>query len=389
MRFAGRIAVVGDEAGLPYERPPLSKEFLSGEKVAEQIQIRPPAFWLSHQIDLLLGSRVFKVDPAAHAVSADGRGTIKYASLVWAAGGAPRQLSCQGHDVSGIHYIRTLVDVERLRAEMVTARDVVIIGGGYIGLEAAAALSKLGKTVTIVEALDRVLARVACEEISDFYQHEHREHGVGLHLGASATCIEERNGRAIGVRLDSGAVLPADLIIVGIGIVPAVEPLLKAGTLGSNGVDVDSYCRTNLPDVLAVGDCAAHINSFAGDRRIRLESVQNANDQAKVAASTIVGNGVPYSSVPWFWSNQYDLRLQTVGFSGGYDQVVVRGSPASRSFSAIYLRDGIVIALDCVNATRDYVQGRALVVGRARPDLSALADCSVALRSLAGSTEAT
>jgi 3-phenylpropionate/trans-cinnamate dioxygenase ferredoxin reductase subunit len=176
--------------------------------------------------------------------------------------------------------------------------------------------------------------------------------------------------------------LPADLVIVGIGIIPAVEPLLQADAIGNNGVDVDGLCRTSLPDVFAVGDCAAHINSFAEDRRIRLESVQNANDQAKVAASTIVGNGMPYSSVPWFWSNQYDLRLQTVGFSGGYDQVVLRGSPATRSFSAIYLKQGTVIALDCVNASRDYVQGRALVVGRAKPDPSALADCSVALRSL-------
>lgn len=388
LHFAGRVAIVGDEPGLPYERPPLSKDLLSGEKVAEQIQIRPASFWPSHQIEMLSGSRVSKVNAVAHAVSAEGRGVIKYGSLIWAAGGAPRRLCCQGSDLSGIHYIRDLADVERLRAELATAQNVVIIGGGYIGLEAAAVLTKLGKTVTVVEALNRILARVACEEISEFYQQEHLQHGVGLHLGVMATCIEERDGRATGVRLDTGAILPADLIIVGIGIVPAVEPLLQAGAFGKNGVDVDGLCRTTLPDVFAVGDCAAHINLFAEGRRIRLESVQNANDQAKVAASTIVGNDVPYTSVPWFWSNQYDLRLQTVGFAGGYDHVVVRGSPASRSFSAIYLKQNTVIALDCVNASRDYVQGRSLVVGRAKPDLSALADCSVGLKSLVGGTEA-
>jgi 3-phenylpropionate/trans-cinnamate dioxygenase ferredoxin reductase component len=388
LHFSGRVGIAGDEPGLPYERPPLSKDFLSGEKAPEQFQIRPSSFWPAHQIEILPGSRVVQVNPVAHTVSVEGRGESKYGSLIWAAGGAPRHLSCPGSDLPGIHYIRNLADVVHLRAELATAQDIVIIGGGYIGLEAAAVLSKLGKAVTVVEALNRILARVACEEISDFYQQEHRQNGVSLRLGVAATCIEEREGRASGVRLSAGAPLSADLIIVGIGIVPAVEPLIQAGAAGKNGVDVDSFCRTSLPDVFAVGDCAAHINSFAEDRRIRLESVQNANDQAKVAASTIVGNGAPYTSVPWFWSNQYDLRLQTVGLSGGYDHVVVRGSPASRSFSAIYLRQGTVIALDCVNASRDYVQGRSLVVARAKPDLSALADCSVGLKSLVSGTEA-
>jgi 3-phenylpropionate/trans-cinnamate dioxygenase ferredoxin reductase component len=384
--YAGRIAIAGDEPELPYERPPLSKDFLAGEKTLEKIQIRSPSFWPAHQIEILQGHRVNHVDPVAHKVAVEGKGDLSYGSLIWAAGGAPRHLSCPGFALPGIHYIRSLADVEQLRAELVTAQNIVIIGGGYIGLEAAAVLSTLKKSVTVVEALDRVLARVACEPISDFYQGEHRRHGVGLHLGVMATRIEERDGRAASVCLDTGAILPADLIIVGIGILPAVEPLIRAGASGDNGVEVDSYCRTSLPDVFAVGDCAAHLNSFAANRRIRLESVQNANDQATVAASTILGKDKPYTSVPWFWSNQYDLRLQTVGFSGGYDQVLVRGSAASRSFSTIYLKEGTVIALDCVNASRDYVQGRALVVARSKPDPSALVECSVDLKSLVGGT---
>lgn len=382
--FAGRIAIAGDEPEIPYERPPLSKDFLSGEKTLENILIRAPTFWSTHHIDILQGHRVGHVSPVEHRASVDGKGDITYGTLIWAAGGAPRRLTCEGHDLAGIHYIRNLADVERLRAELATAQNIVIVGGGYIGLEAAAVLSKLEKSVTVVEALDRVLARVACEPISEFYQQEHRRHGVSVHLGATATRIEERGGRAIGVSLDTGSVLPADLIIVGIGIIPAVEPLIRAGASGSNGVEVDSFCRTSLPDVFAVGDCAAHANTFAGNRRIRLESVQNANDQATVAASAVVGKAKPYSSVPWFWSNQYDLRLQTVGFSGGFDQVLVRGSPVARSFSAIYLREGTVIALDCVNASRDYVQGRALVIARSRPDLAALVNCDVPLKSLVG-----
>ncbi|MEO8375887.1 MAG: oxidoreductase C-terminal domain-containing protein, partial [Sphingomonas bacterium] len=242
--------------------------------------------------------------------------------------------------------------------------------------------TKLGKHVTVLEALDRVLARVAGEPLSRFFEAEHRAHGVDLRTGVAVECIEESDGAATGVRLADGTILACEMVIVGIGIVPAVEPLLAAGAEGGNGVAVDAYCRTSLPDILAIGDCAAHANRFADGAVIRLESVQNATDQANIAAKLLCGEAEPYEAVPWFWSNQYDIRLQTMGLSMGYDQTVVRGDPATRSFSVIYLKGGRVLALDCVNMTRDYAQGRALVLAGATPDLALLADPETLLKSL-------
>ncbi len=384
-KFAGTIAILGDELEYPYERPPLSKDYLAGEKPFERILIRPPAFWEERQVRMLLGNRVIAVDPAAHTVMTDDGATIGYGQLIWATGGAPRRLTCSGHDLIGVHGVRTRADVDRMVAELPAVSRVVVIGGGYIGLEAAAVLAKFGKHVTVLEALPRVLARVAGEPLSRFYEAEHRAHGVDVRLNVAVTCIAERDGRASGVILADGETLPADMVIVGIGIVPAVQPLIEAGASGGNGVDVDAQCRTSLPDVFAIGDCAAHANAFAAGAQIRLESVQNANDQATVVAKTIAGTPATYHAVPWFWSNQYDLRLQTVGLSIGHDAAIVRGDIASRSFSLIYLREGRVIALDCVNATKDYVQGRALVVAGARIDPDRLADATVPLKEMAAS----
>jgi 3-phenylpropionate/trans-cinnamate dioxygenase ferredoxin reductase subunit len=381
--FAGSIAMVGDEPELPYERPPLSKDYLAGDKEFARILIRPAAFWDERNVEMLLGQRVTAVAPAARTVTrADGE-AIGYGKLIWATGGSPRRLTCSGHDLIGVHGVRTRADVDRMIGELGDTRDVVVIGGGYIGLEAAAVLTKLGKHVTVLEALDRVLARVAGEPLSRFYEAEHRAHGVDVRTGAMVDCIEEANGRATGVRLAGGEVLAAQMVIVGIGIIPAVEPLMTAGAEGGNGVAVDARCRTSLPDVFAIGDCAAHPNGFASGATIRLESVQNANDQATLVAKTIVGaEASDYDAVPWFWSNQYDLKLQTVGLSTGFDEAVLRGDPATRSFSIVYLRAGQVIALDCVNMVRDYVQGRALVVQRLSPDRAALADPTIPLKSL-------
>jgi 3-phenylpropionate/trans-cinnamate dioxygenase ferredoxin reductase subunit len=243
-------------------------------------------------------------------------------------------------------------------------------------------LSKLGKHVTVLEALDRVLARVAGETLSRFYEAEHRAHGVDVRLDARVDHIAEKDGRATGVRLADGELLACEMVIVGIGIVPAVEPLLQAGARGSNGVEIDARCRTSLPDIYAIGDCAFHANVFAAGAGIRLESVQNANDMANAVAKTLTGTPTEYHAVPWFWSNQYDLRLQTVGLSIGHDRAILRGDPATRSFSLIYLKAGHVIALDCVNMVRDYVQGRALVVDGKSPDPARLADTNVALKDL-------
>jgi len=381
-KFEGSIAIVGDEPEIPYERPPLSKDYLAGDKPFERILIRPATFWAERDVTMLTGKRVVAVDASAHQVATAEDETIAYGTLIWAAGGSPRSLVCSGHDLAGVHAIRTRADVDRLMRELATTTRVVVIGGGYIGLEAAAVLTKLGKKVTVLEALDRVLARVAGEPLSRFYEAEHRAHGVDVRLGATVECIVEQSSRATGVRLADGEILPCEMVIVGIGIIPSVEPLLAAGAAGGNGVKVDAYCRTSLPDIFAIGDCALHANGFADGAEIRLESVQNANDMANAVAKTLTGNPTEYHAVPWFWSNQYDLKLQTVGLSIGHDAVVLRGDPATRSFSLIYLKQGRVIALDCVNLVRDYVQGRALVVERKSPEPAQLADTSIALKEL-------
>jgi len=381
-KFEGTIAVIGDEPELPYERPPLSKEYFSGEKAFERIMIRPAVFWAERNVEMLLNRRVVSVDPVAHSVTTADGATIGYGQLIWATGGSPRRIGCAGNDLIGVHTVRTRADADRMLAELDGVEQAVVIGGGYIGLEAAAVLAKFGKKVVLLEALDRVLARVAGEPLSRFYEAEHRAHGVDVRLGAAVDCIEGE-GRVSGVRMQDGEVIPAQMVIVGIGIVPAVEPLIAAGAQGGNGVAVDHQCRTSLPDIFAIGDCALHANRFADDMPIRLESVQNANDQATLVAKTIMGQELAYDAVPWFWSNQYDLKLQTVGLSTGHDQAILRGDPANRSFSVVYLKDGHVIALDCVNATKDYVQGRKLVVERLSPDPAALADASIPLKEIA------
>jgi 3-phenylpropionate/trans-cinnamate dioxygenase ferredoxin reductase subunit len=280
-----------------------------------------------------------------------------------------------------VHTLRTRADADRMKAELASARRAVVIGGGYIGLEAAAVLSSRGIGVTLLEAQDRVLARVAGEPLSRFFEAEHRARGVELRLNAAVDCLVG-SGAVSGVRMADGAVIPADLVVVGIGIAANVEPLLAAGAAGGNGVAVDAQCRTALPDVYAVGDCALHANAYAGGAMVRIESVQNAVDQAGVVARLLTGAEASYQAVPWFWSNQYDLRLQTVGLSSGHDQAVVRGEPAGRSFSVVYLKGGRVIALDCVNATKDYVQGRKLITDGAVIDPARLADAAAPLKQL-------
>jgi 3-phenylpropionate/trans-cinnamate dioxygenase ferredoxin reductase subunit len=359
--YAGSVAIVGEEPDLPYERPPLSKDYLAGERPFERLLIRPLAFWDERAVAMRLGRRVEAIDADAHeAVLSDGT-RLGYGSLVWAAGGVPRRLP------GGGHVIRCRADVDRIAAALPAARRAVIVGGGYIGLEAAAVLAKLGKQVIVLEAEDRLLSRVAGAPLSLFYEAEHIAHGVDVRTGVGFGPVETE---------------PDDLVIVGIGVDPAAGPLAAAGAAGENGVDVDDCCRTSLAGVYAVGDCAAFVSRFAGGARIRLESVQNASDQAVVAAKAIAGRPEPYDSVPWFWSNQYDLKLQTVGLLHGHDDLVVRGEPGARSFSIVYLREGRVIALDCVNAVRDYVQGRKLILDGAEPDKRRLTDASVPLKDL-------
>jgi len=374
--FDGSIMLVGRDDAPPYERPPLSKDYLMGKKPFERLLIRPPAFWAERDVELRLRTTVTRLDPSTRTLGVAGGGAIRYGTLVWAAGGDPRRLACPGAQLSGIHTLRDKADADRLIGELRRGlRRVVVVGGGYVGLEAAAALVEAECQVTLVESRDRLLSRVAGEDLSRFFEAEHQSRGATLHLSTEIEAIEgEENDQVRSVLLASGEEIHCDILVVGIGIVPAVGPLIAAGAAGANGVDVDEFCRTSLPHVYAIGDCAAHSNAYAGGAVLRLESVQNAHDMAKVVAGSIMGEPHPYDAVPWFWSNQYDLRLQSVGLNLDHDATVLRGDPEDRSFSVIYMKDGRMIAIDCVNAVKDYVQGRKLVEARAAVDPERLLD---------------
>ncbi len=380
----GSILMIGRDSVPPYERPPLSKEYLAGDKPFERIMIRPEQFWADKGVELRLGCGVNEIDWAAHTVTLSDGSTIGYRKLIWAGGGDPRRLPVPGANQKGVFYVRDKADADAMMTALEAgAKRAVVIGGGYIGLEAAAVLRKLGCDVVLIEALDRVLARVAGEELSRFYEAEHRRQGVDVRLSHGVAEIVGEDGAVRGVKLDNGETVDCDMVVVGIGIVPAVAPLIAAGAAGSNGVDVDVYCRTTLDDIYAIGDCAAHANDFADSAVIRLESVQNANDMATTVARAIMGDKEPYHALPWFWSNQYDLKLQTAGLNLGYDAAILRGDPDSRKFTVVYTREGAPIAFDCVGTMKDYVQGRKLLeAGPGKIDPALLADPEVPLKEL-------
>ncbi|WP_086618318.1 NAD(P)/FAD-dependent oxidoreductase [Erythrobacter tepidarius] len=383
--YEGSILMIGRDDAPPYERPPLSKEYLAGEKGFERIMIRPEKFWAEKGIDLKLGAAVTAIDPHAHRLTLSDGSQVAYCKLIWSGGGDPRRLPVPGAVLPQVFYVRDKSDADAMMAALADGpKRVLVVGGGYIGLEAAAVLRKLGCEVVLVEMLPRLLARVAGEEISAFYAAEHRRQGVDVRLNTGIQAVlGEDQGKVTGARLDNGTQVACDMVVVGIGIVPAVGPLIAAGAAGSNGVDVDFCCRTTLDDIYAIGDCAAHANPYADNAVIRLESVQNAHDMANTVAKAIMGHKEPYNALPWFWSNQYDLKLQTAGLNLGYDQTVLRGDPSERKFTLVYLKNGVPIAFDCVGTMRDYVQARKLLesgVGRIDPAL--LADPQVALKDL-------
>lgn len=374
--FAGRILMVGEEDSLPYERPPLSKDYLAGKKPAERLLLRPAAFWTERRIEIRPDTAI--TSATGHGATAADGTSFGFATLIWAAGGHARRLSCPGADLPGIHMLRTRADADRLLAALPGAGHVLVVGGGFVGLETAATLRGHGKQVTVVEIQPRLLARTSAPPVSAFYLVRHRAHGVEVHLG---TAVLEFAGttRVEGAWLDDGRYIAADLVVAGVGLVPAIAPL------GLDVLDVDGHCRTSLAGVYAAGDCARHSNRFTAGRHTRIESVQNAVDMAKAAAGHIVHGdaAAPYGSCPWFWSNQYDLRLQTIGHAPGYEQTVVRGDPDSGKWSLVYLRGGAVVAIDCINNARDYVQGRALVERGAQIDPARLADAAIPLRDMA------
>lgn len=345
--------------------------------------IRPPGQWAKKDITLEVNREVTEVDANNRvAYFADGD-SVRYQNLIWAGGGYPRELTCHGADLAGVHRVRTKTDIDAIMGDLDGgSRTAVIVGGGYIGLEAAAGLRKRGCDVVLLESLSRVLSRVTGPVVSDFIASVHIAQGVDLRLSCALASIEGTAGRVTEVKLASGEVIQCDIVVVGIGIVPDIGPMATAGAEISNGLVVDEFCRASLPNTYTIGDCAEHANRFSDGSRIRLESVQNANDMAVTAAKHICGIPKPYEAVPWFWSSQYDIKLQTVGLLHGYETSVTRGDPASGSFSVIYLKDGRVIAIDSINAAKDYVQGRKLIEKKAVVDPRILENPSIPLKSM-------
>ena len=381
------ITLIGDEAHLPYQRPPLSKAFLAGDITSETLLLRPRASYEKSRIDVVSNTRVERIDRASRSVSLSTGLQQGYEKLVLATGGRVRPLTCPGSELAGLCYLRTIADADFLRHRLAAGRlaagtRLVIIGGGYVGLEVATVAIKHGLNVTLIEAAPRLLARVAGLEISAFYEQAHRAAGVAIHTGAGVESLAESEPGHVGhVVLNDGRRFPADFVLAGIGLLPNVELAAETGLKVDNGIWVDEYCRTEDHDILAIGDCSNHPSSFLG-RRARLESVPNALEQARVATDTISGKMVPYGAIPWFWSDQYNLKLQAVGVSENYDQVVQRGSMEDRAFTMFYLRQGIVIAADSVNRPADFMAAKR-VVGQALTIPAAnLADTSRPLKDL-------
>ena len=356
--FDGPITIVGEEPVLPYQRPPLSKEYLKGEVTEQQVLLRQEDFYASRNIDVRLDRRVTAIDrPHTSVTLADGS-SLPYDSLVLATGARVRLLPVPGAELDGVRYIRTLADATALKPLIEAANNVVVIGGGFIGLECASVAATLGRNTTVLEAADRLMGRVVSPALSAYYLDLHRSHGVEVRLGAAVTELIGAGGHVTGVRCRE-ATLPADLVVVGIGIVPNDALAADAGLACDRGIVVDSMLRTADPAIYAIGDCAAFPHPMARNL-VRLESVQNAVDQGKTAADAIRGEAKPYTAVPWFWSDQYDAHLQIVGLCHPYDQSVTLGDMAAGSFSFLYFRDNVLIGIDSVNKPADHVAGRKL-----------------------------
>ena len=371
--YSGAITLISNEPLLPYHRPPLSKGFLCGGKSDEELLIRPAAFYEKQSIQVRLSTTVTAVDPDQHVVHLDNGEQIQWTDLVLATGAQVRRLTVPGSDLPGVCYLRSRDDVLAIRQRLHDDARIVIIGGGYIGLETAAALRTSGHHVTVLEAQSRVLQRVTAEAISQFYTRVHREEGVVIELGAQLAAITGEDA-VNGVVLADGRHLPADLVIAGIGVVPCTDLAQAMGLTVNDGIIVDAHGRTSHPDIHAAGDCTRHHHALY-DRSLRLESVQNASDQARAVAQSICGKPQPYQALPWFWSDQYDLKLQIAGLSAGYDRVVVRGrTDEGRGFSAFYFQGERLLAIDAINRPKDFIIGKRLLSEGRRADPVRLAD---------------
>jgi len=372
------IRLVTEEAWPPYHRPPLSKAYLLGQVAPAELPLRSEQFYSDQKIDVVTRLRVDRIELPGAAHTAQG--VIAFDELAIATGTRARTIPIPGAELDGVVSLRSLDDADCIAHRIGDASDIVVIGGGYIGLELAASMRKLGKQVTIIEGFGRVLSRVTFPLLSAFIEAQHLHHGVRIVCGAVVEAIEGTT-KAVAVRTRDGARYPADLVVVAVGAVPNTELLAEAGLSGPGGIEVDANGRTRAPHVFAAGDCALHFNDFA-QSTLRLESVQNATEQAKSAGVAIAGGEAPYRAVPWFWSDQYDLKLQMVGLSIGATAEIVRGSVEAKKFSIFYLREGVLIGIDSVNAPSDHITGRRILSRRPKVSADALIDPGFDLKSL-------
>ena len=380
-QWEGRIVIIGAEASLPYHRPPLSKAYLAGEKTLEEIQLRPAAVFEKAGIELLLSTRVEAIDREHKQVSLSDGQSLSYDKLALTTGSRVRRIALPGVDLDGVCYLRQAVDADRIRSRIKPGNRAVVVGGGYIGLETAAVLTQLGMQVTVIEMLDRILQRITSPEVSAFYTRVHRSQGVNIVCGTGVQAFQGDTA-VREVICDNGTSYPADLVIIGVGIVPNQELAASAGLEVKDGIVVDEYTRTSDPDIVAAGDCTWHYNRLY-DRWLRLESVQNATDQSRCAAATLCGNDKPYDTLPWFWSDQFDIKLQIAGLTQGYTDIVFRGDrDHGRSFSAFYFRDDRVIAVDAVNMPPEFMIGKKMITEGIVVDRERLLDTSVHIREL-------
>ena len=373
----GEITLMGEEPAPPYQRPPLSKAYLMGEMAEERLWLRSQEFYAEQGITLRLGQSVAAIDPVAKTVTLAGE-VISYDELALTTGSHPRRLPAAiGGDLAGVYTVRTLADVDAMKAEFGAGRRLVIVGGGYIGLEAAAVAAKLGLDVTVLEMAPRILQRVAAPETSDYFRALHGAHGVKI---LESTGLERLlgEGRVNGVRLSNGTELPADFVIAGVGILPGTALAEAAGLAIENGIKTDEFGRTSDPHIWSAGDCASF--PWQGGR-LRLESVGNAIDQAEAVAENILGAGKPYQAKPWFWSDQYDCKLQIAGLNTGYDNIVTRG-PEAGAVSFWYFKGDTLLAVDAMNDPRSYMVGKRLIESGKSPSKAALADPATVMKDL-------
>jgi len=377
--YEGEIVLIGDEPWLPYQRPPLSKKYFNDEVSTDQLYIKGPATYETAGVVQMLGRTAESINRDKKVVVLDGGEEVAYNKLILSTGTRARILPVPGGDLPQIKYLRTKDDVDLIKESVKANSKLLIVGAGYIGLEVAASAVKQGVEVVVLEAMDRVLQRVTSPTVSEFYQDVHRQEGVEIRLATALQSFEATDSGAQAILAD-GERLDFDCAIVGIGVIPNVEIAEQAGLSCDNGILVDEYTKTDDPDIYAVGDCSNHPN-FIYDRRLRLESVPNAMGQAKTAAISICGEDVPYNEVPWFWSDQYDVKLQTVGLCQDHDQLVLRGDPQARKFAVFYLQAGKLIAVDAINSPAEFMISKKLVAAGARPDVTQLADTDIAMKT--------